>query len=88
VNKLGTPYERIDAAVQMSGLGGLIHASYENVNRGLLCAFVKRWHAKTNTFHLLIGEMTITRDDVSNLSHLPIVGQFYTYQTLDADRVK
>ena len=33
------------------------------------------------------GEMTITLDDVSNLLHLPIVGQFYTYQTLDADAV-
>ena len=88
MNKLGTPYERIDVAVQTSDLGGLIHVSYENVNIGLLCAFVKRWHAKTNTFHLLIEEMTITLDDVSNLLHLPIVGQFYTYQTLDADRVK
>jgi len=29
--------------------------------------------------------MTITLDDVSNLLHLPIVGQFYTHETLDAD---
>jgi len=27
--------------------------------------------------------MTITLDDVSNLLHLPIVGQCYTYVTLD-----
>ena len=29
--------------------------------------------------------MTITLDDVSNLLHLPIVGQFYKHETLDAD---
>jgi len=50
----------------------------------LLCAFVERWHADTNTFHLPIGELTITLDDVSNLLHLPIIGQFYTYPSLDA----
>jgi len=29
--------------------------------------------------------MTITLDDVSNLLHLSIVGQFYAQQTLDSD---
>jgi len=29
--------------------------------------------------------MTITLDDVLNLLHMPIVGQFYTHQTLDAN---
>jgi len=29
--------------------------------------------------------MTITLDNVSNLLHLRIVGQFYTHHTLDAD---
>jgi len=29
--------------------------------------------------------MIITLDDVSNLLHLPIVGQFYTQETLDVD---
>jgi len=28
--------------------------------------------------------MAITLDDVSSLLHLPIVGQFFTYPTLDA----
>ncbi|XP_068475266.1 protein MAINTENANCE OF MERISTEMS-like [Phaseolus vulgaris] len=85
INKLGEPHERIQAAVELSGLGGLLHASYESLDRGLLCAFVERWHAETNSFHLSVGEMTITFDDVSNLLHLPIVGQFYTQETLDSD---
>ena len=50
-----------------------------------MCAFVERWHVETNSFHLPVGEMTITLDDVSNLLHLPIVGQFYTHETLDSD---
>jgi len=65
----------------LSGLGGLLHASYESLDRGLLCAFVERWHEETNYFHLPVGEMTITLDDVSNLLHLPIVGYFYTQET-------
>ena len=69
----------------MSGLDGLLHASYENLDRGLLCAFVERWHAKTSIFHLPVGEMTITLDDVSNLLHLPIVDHFYTQETLEVD---
>ena len=49
-----------------------------------MCAFVERWHPETNSFHLPLGELTITLDDVSNLLHLPIIGQFYTYLSLDA----
>ena len=30
INKLGEPHERIQAAVELFGLGGLLHASYES----------------------------------------------------------
>jgi len=69
----------------MCGLGGLLQASYEVLERCLLCDFVERCHAETNNFHVPVGEMTITLDDVSNLLHLPIVDQFYRQETLDAD---
>jgi len=42
MNKLGAPHERIQVAVDMSDLGGLVHVSYENLDRGLFCAFVER----------------------------------------------
>jgi len=32
INKSGAPHERIEPAVDMSGLGGLVHATYENLN--------------------------------------------------------
>ncbi|XP_012846419.1 PREDICTED: serine/threonine-protein phosphatase 7 long form homolog [Erythranthe guttata] len=41
----------------------------------LLRAFVERWHPTTCTFHLPVGEMTITLDDVSTLIGLPVVGR-------------
>jgi len=33
MNKLGAPHERIEVAVDMYGLGGLVHASYENLDK-------------------------------------------------------
>ena len=68
MNKMGAPHPRILPIVELSGLTGLVGASYETVDKGLLCAFVERWHEETNSFHLSVGELTITLDDVLNLS--------------------
>lgn len=75
-----------NVVVQLSGLGGLIGASYDMKDKGLFCTFVQRWHADTHAFHLSIREMTITLDDVSYLLHLSTVGQLCTYLTLEAIR--
>jgi len=53
------------------------------VDKGLLCSFLERWHTETNSFHLLVGDLTITLDDVSNLLYLLVIEQFYTYPNLD-----
>lgn len=37
--------------------------------------FVDMWHSDTSSFHLPIGEMTITLDDFSYLIYLPIRGK-------------
>ena len=84
MNKMGAPHPQILSAMELSGLVALVGTSYDTIDKGLLCAFVERWHPETNSFHLVVGELTITLDDVSNLLHLPIMGQFYTYPTLDA----
>jgi len=81
---MGAPHPRILPTMELSSLVGLIGASYDTINKGLLCAFVERWHPETNSFHFPVGELTITLDDVSNLLHLPIIGQFYMYLSLDA----
>ena len=45
-----------------------------NVDSSLLSGLLERWRPETHTFHLPVGEMTITLDDVSCLWALPITG--------------
>ena len=54
-------------------------------DRGLISAFVERWHKETSSFHLLVGELTITLDDVVSLLHLPIIGTFHSFEILHVD---
>ncbi|KAH1193412.1 Protein MAIN-LIKE 1 [Glycine max] len=42
-------------------------------------SFIERWHWETSTFHLLVGEVSITLDDVASLLHLPIIGDFHDF---------
>jgi len=72
----------------MSDLGGLVHASYENLDRWLLCAFVERWHANTHT------HISFTHQGDDHQPSLLMMCQIccicpllvnYTHQTLDAD---
>jgi hypothetical protein len=38
----------------------------------LFCVLSERWHKETNNFHLPVGEMTVTPDDVTCLLDIPI----------------
>ncbi|KAL5137189.1 Protein MAIN-LIKE 2 [Glycine soja] len=46
-----------------------------------------RWHKETTSFHLLVGEVIITLDDVASLLHLPITGAFHNFEALHVDKV-
>lgn len=48
---------------------------YDTINHGMFPAFVERWHSRTSYFHLLLGDMSITLDDVLSLLHLSIKGR-------------
>jgi len=61
--------------VDMSGLTPLLTSGYENISHGFVCAMSERWHEETSSFHLPIGEMTITLDDVACLLGIPITGR-------------
>jgi len=76
LNKVTIYGANIEEFVFNHGLLPLCNINDMVEDRGLLAAFVERWHREKSSFHLLIGEMTITLDDVSALLHLPIVGQF------------
>ncbi|XP_052731197.1 protein MAIN-LIKE 1-like [Vigna angularis] len=84
----GMYHEAIEPYISMSGLGCLVNLSYEYADHGLIVALSERWHIETNTFHLPIGEMTVTLDDVMNLLHLPIMGQFCEVEELEYDEAR
>ncbi|GAU36399.1 hypothetical protein TSUD_38660 [Trifolium subterraneum] len=65
--------------VEASGLRPLLKTNYNHVGSGLLTAFTERWQPETGTFHLPIGEMTITLDDVSCLLHISITGKMLNH---------
>jgi len=71
--------------VDRSGLRPLLLIRYESISHGLVCAMAKRRHQETSSFHLLVGEMTITLDDVACLLHIPIVGRLIEEDDLDHD---
>ncbi|KAK2388928.1 protein MAIN-LIKE [Trifolium repens] len=56
------------------------HTNFDKLNHGLLTAFAERWHPETSSFHLPVGELAITLDDVQCLLHLPIKGKFMNHQ--------
>ena len=85
MTKFGRPAPEIKGLVVASGLSPLIACSLDTGDRGLMSAFVEHWHKETNNFHLPIGEVTITLDDVASLLHLPVVGAFHSFELLHVD---
>jgi hypothetical protein len=56
------------------------------IDQALMCGLVERWRPETHSFHLPVGEMTVTLQDVSALWGLRIdgdpVGGVSDHQTL------
>ncbi|KAH1246778.1 Protein MAIN-LIKE 1 [Glycine max] len=85
VHNLGRPIPAIEDMVAGTGLSPLIACSIDTGDRGLISSFFERWHRETSSFHLPVGEVSITLDDVASLLHLPIVGAFHDFQPLRTD---
>ncbi|KAL5179320.1 Protein MAIN-LIKE 1 [Glycine soja] len=85
VQKFGRPVAEIEGLVSTTGLRSLVACSLDTGDRGLIFAFVESWHKKTSSFHLLVGEVTITLDDVASLLHLSIIGAFHSFNNLHVD---
>ncbi|WVZ21388.1 hypothetical protein V8G54_008710 [Vigna mungo] len=88
VNKLGPCAEEIQHIVLNSSLMPLTQICYDYVDKGLLLGFIERWHFETSSFHLPVGEMTITLDDVSTLLHLPVLGQLCDLEELEFEEAR
>ncbi|KAH1229083.1 Protein MAIN-LIKE 1 [Glycine max] len=75
----------IEGLVAASRLTPLIACSVVTGDLGVIFAFVERCHRETGSFHLPVGELTVTLDDVASLLHLPIIGAFHSFETLLVD---
>jgi hypothetical protein len=62
-----------------SGLHDLVYLGYATVPHALLMTLCERWHPETNTFHIPLGEMTVTLDDVASLMHIQIEGRMLSH---------
>jgi len=71
--------------VDRSGLRLLLLSEYNNISHGLVCVMAERWHQETSSFHLPVGEMTITLDDVACLLGIPVAGRLIQEDDLDPD---
>ncbi|KAH1242449.1 Protein MAIN-LIKE 1 [Glycine max] len=85
VHSLGKPVPVIEGLVAGTRLSPLIACSVDTGDRGFLSSFVEQWHRETSSFHLPVGEVTITLNDVSSLLHLPVVGDLHAFQPLHVD---
>lgn len=73
--------------VEKSGFGYLRLIPAISLDNPLISALVERWRRETNTFHLNVGEMTVTLEDVAYLVGLAIDGEpviGVTYTTCDS----
>jgi len=63
-----------------SGLHDLVYLGYATVPHALLMTLCERWHPETSSFHMPLGEMTVTLDDVACLTHLQIEGRMLSHE--------
>ncbi|XP_028220364.1 protein MAIN-LIKE 2-like [Glycine soja] len=87
VDKIGRPAPEIEGVVAAIGLSPLIKCSVITSDPRLISAFVERWHRESSSFHLPVGELKITLDDVASLLHVPIIDVLHEFEllvTLDA----
>ncbi|KAI4308061.1 hypothetical protein L6164_031178 [Bauhinia variegata] len=61
--------------VEKAGFGYLRSIPAISLDNPLISALVERWRRETNTFHLNVGEMTVTLKDVALLLGLSIDGE-------------
>ncbi|KAH1264916.1 Protein MAIN-LIKE 1 [Glycine max] len=82
VDKFGRSAAEIEGMIAATGLDPPTRCSIITTDPGLIFDFVEWWHRETSSFHLPVGEVTITLDDVSSLLHIPITGALHSFEPL------
>ena len=72
------PPQMILPYLEQSGFIGVAHMGYCSIDHHLITSLVERWRPETHTFHMPQGECTITLEDISIITGLPIDGQAVT----------
>ena len=67
--------------MDIAGFGHLLSFTDIMINHHLVTILVERWRSETHIFHLLLGETTITLEDVALELGLPIGGEVVTRVT-------
>ncbi|KAD4585615.1 hypothetical protein E3N88_23216 [Mikania micrantha] len=66
--------ENVMEFITLAGFGGIIQCGNRRLDSALISALVERWRPETHTFHILIGETTVTLQYVNILCGLQIEG--------------
>jgi hypothetical protein len=69
------PHPCIVSYLQRAGFYGLYCLRFIQLDWALISALVKRWRLETHTFHLSLGEMTNTLQDMEVMLGLPVDGR-------------
>jgi len=69
---------RMAPVLKRLGLYQMSQMTKLTIDSALLTGLIERWRPETHTFHMPVGEMTVTLQDVSCLWGLPISGSAVT----------
>ncbi|KAF1874095.1 hypothetical protein Lal_00041539 [Lupinus albus] len=75
------PEEPVLQIIRNTAFGRILDIGRAEINNHLITALVERWRPETHTFHLPIGECTVTLEDVAYQLGLPIDGNIVTEPT-------
>ena len=67
--------DRVKNLIHHARFGHFLTLTHIEINHHLITALVERWRTETHTFHLPLGEATVTLEDVVVHLNLPIDGE-------------
>nr|KYP31864.1 Serine/threonine protein phosphatase 7 long form isogeny [Cajanus cajan]KYP41944.1 Serine/threonine protein phosphatase 7 long form isogeny [Cajanus cajan] len=76
-----TPDPRIEHLLEVAGFGEVAKIRHFKIDDCLIMSLVERWIPETHTFHLPVGECTVTLEDVALQLGLGINGKPVTGPT-------